>query len=176
MKIQRIEECLLKPKQIEDISILFQKCFPAYPGNRHYYKQLPNFRYLARDNRKLVGHIAIEHRVIAVGDEIFRIFGITDVCVDPDFQSQKIGSLLLEELKTFADQCTIDFIVLNASQKDLYKKNKYIPIENVCRWLIINNHKTFGVGQRVFSDSMMILPLKKNKWPKGVIDLLGHVF
>ena len=65
----------------QQITNLRNNSFPKNTKPRSYYKQLPHFRYLAFDRDTLVAHMGIEHRVIRVGDSVFTIFGVVDLCV-----------------------------------------------------------------------------------------------
>lgn len=176
IQIERIEEFLIKPDVQEQIHNLLKKCFSEYPGNRTYYKQLPDFRYLVWHEQQLIGHLAVEHRVMNNGNEVARIFGVVDICVDEDFQSQKTATTLLDELTILGQQNSIDFIVLFADQHDLYFNNGFQLVHNICRWLIINEHQTFGVGHRRIEDCLMVKPIGEKVWTKGVADFLGAVF
>ena len=89
MKILRIEEFKINKKQHSEISELLKLCFSSYPSNRSFYKQFPSFRYLVFKENELIAHLAIIHRMIKVGEENFVIFGVSDLCVHPEFQQKK---------------------------------------------------------------------------------------
>lgn len=176
MTIKRIEEFKITKNQHIQISELLKECFSAYPDNRSFYKQLPSFRYLIFNEKTLIAHLAIIHRMIKVGEKNFIIFGVSDLCVHPDFQHKKIASKLLSELETLGKKHKIDFIVLVAQDADFYKKNKYITKNNDCRWLIINEIQSLGLAQRNLGSALMIKSLGENKWNNGMVDFLGSLF
>lgn len=176
MKIQRVEEFLLSPEQRKAITKLLQECFPEYPPNQTYYKQLPDFRFLANDGKKLIAHMAVEHRLINNGDRLVRILGVADLCVAAAYQHQKIASQLLNQLKTLGQKNGVDFILLIAKDHDLYLSNGFQLVPNSCRWVIINKNKTFGIVQRKLERSLMVKPLGQKKWETGQVDLMGHIF
>lgn len=176
MKIQRIEEFKINEKQHLEISVLLKLCFSSYPANRSFYKQFPSFRYLAYKEKKLIAHLAIIHRVIKVGEENFVIFGVSDLCVHPDFQQNKIASILLEELETLGKKHKIDFITLIAHEQKLYKKNEFKVYNNNCRWLIINEKQSLGLAQRNLNNALMIKSLGDKKWENGMVDFQGCLF
>jgi len=176
MIIKRLEEFLIDEATHQKIEELLLDSFDDYPQGRTYYKQLPCFRFLAWEADQLVGHLAVEHRIINVGGVQARIFGVVDLCVRRTKQHQKIGSQLLNELETLGQEAQIDFIVLVAYDKQLYIKNKFQETDNICRWLLINDAKTFGVSQRSIGNSLMVKPLGKKEWNEGILDFLGHIF
>ena len=92
MRIQRIEEFKINKKRHSEISELLKLCFSSYPSNRSFYKQFPSFRYLVLVEKHLIAHLAIIHRMIKVGEKNFVIFGVSDLCVHPDFQQKKTNT------------------------------------------------------------------------------------
>ncbi len=176
IRIQAVEEYRLRPTQQMQVGQLLRQSFADYPKDRIYYKQIPTFRLLAFEKRTLVGHLAVEFRLINIGGAITRIFGVTDVCVAESFQSQKLATTLLDELSTLGQSQDIDFIILFADQHDLYLNNGFELVNNVCRWLIINNHQSLGLSHRRLENCLLVKSLNGAVWGDGVIDFLGHVF
>ena len=99
MNIKRVEEFLIRESDRAKIHALLSECFSDYPKGRTYYKQLPTFRLLAWEGDDLVGHLAVEHRMMNNAGNLIRVFGIVDLCVAKDFQHQKIGTQLLDQLE-----------------------------------------------------------------------------
>ncbi len=176
MKILRIEEFKINKKQHSEISELLKLCFSSYPSNRSFYKQFPSFRYLVFKENELIAHLAIIHRMIKVSEENFVIFGVSDLCVHPDFQQKKIASVLLEELENLGKKHKIDFITLIAQEKKIYKKNGFKVYNNDCRWLIINETQSLGLAQRNLDNALMVKPLNEKKWNNGMVDFQGCLF
>ncbi len=178
MRITRIEEFLLSDQQQKEIHQLLRQCFSEYPTDQSYYKQLPSFRLLAQPatDDTLIGHLALEHRLIERNGKVSRIFGVGDLCVSPEYQSKNVASSLLQHLETLARQAKIDFIVLISNEHEFYKKNGFQLVNNTCRWLIINNHQTIGVAQRRLENCLMVKALGTQKWEAETVDFLGHMF
>ena len=176
MNIQRIEEFQISTATHQQIQTLFADCFPEYPKDRTYFKQVPTFRYLVWEKDRLVGHLGVDHRIIRVGNQSVSIMGIVDLCVDPAFQSQKIASNLIHQLDTLSQKHQIDFLVLVTGDHNYYRKHGFQLVQNVCRWLIINNHQMLGIGHRRIEESLMVKPLGDKPWNTGLIDFLGHIF
>lgn len=176
MRIQRIEEFKINKKKHTEISELLQLCFSSYPAHQSFYKQFPSFRFLVFKEKKLIAHLAIIHRLIKVGEENVIIFGVSDLCVHPDFQHKKIASVLLEELGSLGKKHKIDFITLIAQDQKFYKKNGFEAVNNNCRWLIINDTQALGLAQRSLGNALMIKTLSKKNWGKGMVDFQGCLF
>ncbi len=176
MRIQRIEEFKISKNRHSEISELLKLCFSSYPSNRSFYKQFPSFRYLVFKEKKLIAHLAIIHRMIKVGEENFVIFGVSDLCVHPDFQHKKIASVLLQELEVLGKKHNIDFITLIAQEQKFYKKNGFKVYNNDCRWLIINDKQSLGLAQRNLDNALMVKSLSGEKWKKEMVDFMGCLF
>ena len=176
MEIKRIEEFAVDQKTSLKIEALLRDAFPDYPSGRIYFKQIPDFRYLVWEQQKLVGHMAVEYRLINVDGQVVPIFGVVDLCVANAFQHNNIASNLLSELAELGKKNAVEFIVLIAKDKELYRKNGFRSVKNTCKWLLINNHQTFGVGFRRIGDDLMIKGIGTMEWKEGVVDFLGPIF
>lgn len=174
--IEKVAEIDISIELHSQINQLLSNCFSGYPRDRSYYKQLPHFRLLIKNQNKLIGHVAIDHRLVSVGADVFRIFGLADLCVDEAFQSKNLASQMLNHLETIANTSGIDFILLFTNQQTFYKKNGFKVVDNVCRWVFINDHHTLGVSQRNLGKSIMIKSFSDKKWGDGMLDLMGHIF
>jgi ribosomal protein S18 acetylase RimI-like enzyme len=177
MKIVRKIEFDIEPDAHKQIIELRNLCFPDNHKNRSYYKQLPHFRYLTYDNDFLIGHMGVDHRVISVGDSIFKIFGVIDLCVLPNYRGQGIATQLLTLLSTLAEEKAIDFLLLVADSDKLYTKNGFSYISSYCSFLRIHEHKNYGVALEKIDNDFMIKPIGTKTWNQSeLMDLLGYRF
>ena len=174
--IDQIAEIDISAAVHTQINQLLSSCFSGYPKERSYLKQLPHFRLLVTNQNELIGHAAIDHRLISVGNDVFKIFGLADVCVDEAFQSKNLASQMLKRLEEVAEQSDIDYLLLFTNQQSFYKKNGFKIVDNVCRWVFINDNHTLGVSQRNLGKSIMIKSISNKKWGDGMLDLMGHIF
>ena len=174
--IQRIEEFQISESVHQQINLLMDKTFGDYYEDKSYYKQLPTFRYLVWKKDQLIGHMAVEYRNINIDDMLSKIFGVVDLCVDHNFQSQNIGSTLLQNLETLGIQYQVDFIVLIAQNHEVYEKNGFGLVDNTCRWLMINGNQSLGIGHRRITECLMVKPIGDKVWKSGLVDFLGHIF
>jgi len=176
MKVERQEEYRITDKTEQAIQHLFAHCFPGYPDGRTYYKQLPDFRLLAWEAQSLAAHLAVEHRMISVEGTPYRIFGVVDLCVHPDYQHQRLASKLLSTLEQLAKDSQVDFILLIAAEQGIYENNGFFAADNLCRWLMLVNHRTVGIARRKLHDCLMVKCISGKPWPDGEVDFLGAVF
>ncbi|PHN02986.1 GNAT family N-acetyltransferase [Flavilitoribacter nigricans] len=175
MRIERLEEFKLSGTVRAKIAALLKEGFGVYPEGRTFYKQLPDFRYLAWDGEDLLGHLAAEFRIINVGGTLLPIFGVADLCVTPSRQQERIATQMLRELEALARSSNVEFILLTGSEPNVYKGMGFDRLERSCRWLLMNNLSTLGVIRRSVNN-IMIKCLGDRTWPEGEIDFLGHIF
>jgi GNAT superfamily N-acetyltransferase len=155
---------------------LLVSSFPNFPLDRSYYKLLPQFRYLVWEGENLIAQMGIEHRVITNTGIPARIFGLIDLCVASSYRSQKIATTLLQRIEELGRTSKIDFLVLFADDSRLYAENGYQRVENLCRWLKVDEHQIIGVGEKSLSDCMMVKQVGEQTWQNGIVDLLGYLF
>ncbi len=176
MIITRIEEFQIIEAVQQAISQLLATAFSTYPPGRTYYKQKPSFRYLAWEDDKLIGHLAVEHRMISIGGRETPIFGIADLCISPNHQQKQIASELLQQLEQLGKSHGIQFLLLVAQEHGVYLKNGFRLVHNPCKWLIIQEHQSLGLGHRKLKDCLMVKALGPLKWSDGLVDFMGHIF
>ena len=176
MTITHTPEYLLPSLQHALITDLLQLCFPQYPSARSHFRQIPHFRILAHDDSgTLLGHIAVEHRMIHNAGQVLRIFGLADVCIHPSYQNKGLGTKLLNFLENLAREAQIDALLLIAPEPEFYLKNDFLAVENDCKWLFLQGDQTLGVLNRKVG-GLMVKMLGDKGWRSGQLDLLGHIF
>jgi GNAT superfamily N-acetyltransferase len=155
---------------------LLGECFPGYPS-RSYFKLPPHFRYIAvAADGAVVAQMGVELRVIRVGDDVVRTFGLVDVCVGQSVRSGGLASRLLAEVTEYARACGMAFVILFADDERLYLRNGWAHVTSRCTWVKIDNHVTIGLAQQADTGVMMVKAIGDQAWPAGDVDLLGHLF
>jgi predicted N-acetyltransferase YhbS len=155
---------------------LLQLSFAGYP-DRSYFKLPPHFRYLAlTDSGNVAAQMGVELRVIRVGDDVVRTFGIVDLCVGQAGRSRGLAGSLLTEVTGFARSCGLAFIVLFADDERLYTRHGWSRVTNRCSWVRIHDHATLGIAWQQETGAMMVKAIGEYPWPEGDVDLLGHLF
>ncbi len=177
LKTELIDEFRIDASQSVAIRELLAASFPeaSFTASRIYAKQVPGRRFLATKDGRLVGHVALEHRVIGTTDGPVKIFGIIDVCVATSHRGQGIASQLLGAVETLAGDFAVDFLMLFADDARLYERNGFVPISNRLRWMKVHEHETIGIGDEPVEEAM-IKSVSDRSWPSGVVDLLGYLF
>lgn len=176
LDIYQIEEYQLSGLEHFKINQLLQQAFIGYPPNKSYYNQAPTFRLLAYEGEQLIGHLGASYRNITLNRQLLPVLGISDLCVDVRFQSQKIASRLLGQLELFAKKTAVEFLVLIAEQHDIYLDNGFKLVNNRGKWLIIKQEMSLGIAHKKLNNCLMIKSIKGKKWETGTVDFLGTMF
>ncbi len=94
----------------------------------------------------LAGQMGVELRVIRVGSEVVRTFGVVNLCVRPGERSHGLAARLLTEVTGFARSCGMDFVILFADDDRVYTRNGWTRAANLCTWVKIHDHTTLGLA------------------------------
>ena len=173
--ISRVAEAEIGRDLRLQVQALLQACFPGYPS-RSYFKLPPHFRYIAMTGGLLVAQMGVELRVIRVGSNVLRTFGVVDLCVRQGERSHGLAGRLLAEVTDLARSCGMDFVILFADDDRLYSRNGWAGAANPCSWVKIHDHSTLGLATAQDTGALMVKRIGPQAWPAGEVDLLGHLF
>ncbi|BEI25341.1 GNAT family N-acetyltransferase [Vibrio fluvialis] len=168
-------EIELSKKQHDEIEALRNRSFPDYQVARSYYKQLPHMRAVTYKDGQLVGYMGLDYRVVAVGEEIYKVLGVIDFCVDVTYRGQGIGSEMLSQLSVYASDKNVDFIMLISESHEFYAARGYQRRESLSSWLRLHEHKNYGVAVER-NDDLYIKPISGKSWAAGLVDWLGYMY
>lgn len=171
-----IHEYEIDEETEREIARLRNEAFPDFTTTRSYYKQLPHFRFLLREEGKLAGHVAVDYRVISLDGEPARIMGVVDLCVAKERRGRGMGGALLEAVERLARKTRTDFIILFADEPGIYEAHGFARGENTCTWLKIHEHRTLGIAEDSLADCLFVKPTGDRAWTGGRADLLGYLF
>lgn len=170
-----IPEIDLSFEQQNEIQALRNQAFPDHQAPRTYYKQLPHLRALQFRGDALVGQLGLDYRAVKVGNEVVKVLGIIDFCVDENERGKGTGTQMLSELHRYASERAVDFIVLISDLESFYTRNGFQRKEGMSSWLRIHEHTNFGVAVD-HVDDLYVKALGNKVWPEGHLDWLGYMF
>jgi len=174
--MSRVAETEISADLHGDLQLLLQECFAGYP-DRSYFKLPPHFRYLAMTGSGgVAAQMGVEYRIIRVGDTVVRTFGVVDLCARESQRSRGLAGRLLADVTELARSCGMAFIILFADDDRLYARNGWAQVTNRCTWVRIDDHATLGLAGPADTGAMMVKAAGEQAWPKGDVDLLGHLF
>lgn len=180
MEIKCVPEFEIDLKTSAAINKLLQVSFPDIDyQQRDYFKQLQHSRLLAREDGKLLGQLGMDYRVMRLGENPFRILGIVDFCVHPDYRGKGIGKALMREFEAVATRVPgrVDFLFLVTDSPEYYKALGYSASRLTTTWLRIHKHRNYGVTKEFITDaSFMFKPVSDKEWNGNELDLLGFMY
>ncbi len=176
MEIIKINEYDIDVNYHSKILNLLIESFPdSYPNNRIYYKQMPQFRYLALDKNTLIGQVGLDYRVMNLNGLPIKVLGIIDICIKKEYRGKGIGSKLLQTIECFSLEHKLDFMLLFADEEIFYIKNGFMNVKNICKWTKIDEHITLGIGEAEVKE-LMIKKIGNKDWENGYLDMLGYLY
>jgi GNAT superfamily N-acetyltransferase len=178
MNFELIDEFRLDSDSKKQIADLLKLCFPDEEFNgRTYFKQLPHYRLLLKDDQRLIGQLGLDYRVMALDEQPIYVLGVIDLAILPDFQGQGLGTKLLNELDNIVANHinNIDVLFLAADKHKFYQNCGYKLIKQRVKWLAMENHINYGLKEKYFNNCLMIKQVSKTKWDENMLlDMLGY--
>lgn len=178
MTISFINEFEIDADCSSQIAALLKLCFPEADYNgRTFFKQLPHYRFLLKDDNQVWGQVAIDYRVMNLNGSMVRVFGIIDLVVHPDKQGRGCGTMLMKEVEKTAKahSANIDFLFLVTDIPDFYQRLGYQKTNPTVTWLKINQGRNYGLTTEQVNDCfLMYKEVSGTKWANGTLDMLGY--
>ena len=148
-------------------------CFNDQPvfQNQRYFKELPQHRWIIRDQDLIIAHVAVHDKNIESEKGSLRIGGIAEVCIHPDFRGRGLVKRMLAIIHEWLKERGFAFAMLYGD-KNVYSSSGYVPIKNQIKYLdhVSQEWKTEE------SEDAMIAPINRNNWPDGLININGPTF
>jgi predicted acetyltransferase len=156
-----------------ELMTLLQLCFPDTPQfkTHRFYLEPSNFRWLIRDKDQIIANMVVYDKTIVSGGKKFRIAGIGDVCVEPDYRGNGLVGRLLSEVHAWAKNRGFAFTLL-FGKIEIYQSSGYMPCANNFKLI---DYKT-NTEEIKPIENAQYLPLGDKPWPASLIDLQGMIF
>lgn len=179
MQIDAVHELELSAADDAAIGALLDAAYADLGENgfqgRSYFSQRHHLRIVAREDDRIIGHVALLFRVIRLGDTVTPVIGLAEVATDPAREGRGVASLLLNEAISRSRDSIAAFIVLFGDHP-IYRKSGFLSRTNLLRHVVIEAGQTREIRTGV-DDALMILPLTDADWPDDVtVDLMGPMF
>lgn len=170
---------ILNESQIDgelDAAIRKSLCI-CFPWHKHIYENLrpwhgiaPLFTAFIERNSDIVAHVAVVDTQIKIDNRMFRVAGLQNVFVTPDYRKKGVSDIILQSAMSEAEKYDFDFGLLFTSYDPVlkvYARNGWVEIENQDFYKIEDGKNVaFPPAKR-----KMFYPLKLKNFPKGTVRL-----
>jgi len=150
-------------------------CFPddkdIFSRTRRYHGVVSLYSVIIEQNKTVCAHLDVVDRTILISQQSFRIAGVGNVYVLPDYRGKGLSDRILKVSMQQAEKRGFDYGLLFAgdySQK-IYTRNGWKKIDKRKIVRTIEGQKTALSPETI----PMYYPLKTADFPKGPVDLQG---
>jgi predicted acetyltransferase len=155
----------------ELLTTCFTKSEDVVFKDRRYFIEPYPHRWVIRDTHgSLVAHIGVHEKTVEADGRTFRIGGIAEVCVHPDFRGRDFVKKMLSRVHDWLVRNEFDFAIL-FGEPCIYNSSGYVQVDN-----LVHDDVT-ATGENCTSQSpVMVRPLTETTWPGGPVYLPGPKF
>ncbi len=160
----------------QELRNLFSLCFTkpedmVFKERRYFREPYPN-RWVIRDDRKaIIAHVGVHEKQILADNQTYRIGGIAEVCVHPDFRGRKFVKAMLVRAHEWLIQNGFVFAVL-FGRPEIYSSSGYTQVNNLY-------HDSYNADNNTpyrKQATVMIKELSDKPWPRSDVYLPGPTF
>ena len=139
--------------------------------DRRYFKEPYPHRWVIRNTKgAIIAHVGVHEKTVEADGRSFRIGGIAEVCVRPDFRGRGFVRAMLACVHDWLIRHAFDFAVL-FGDPGIYGSSGYIQVDNLA------HDAEPATAERCTSRSpAMVRPLSGTPWPAGQVTLPGPKF
>jgi len=167
MRIEIQAEHQLVPQVRTWLDQLSAEAFPPDGLNIEWARS--DWHVLVWEGEELVSHVEIVERIASVGGQPVKLGGIGGVATKSEWRRRGLAEAAMKAAQAFLrDRLGVDFGLLICDEKML-------PYYGKLGWKLVSRSLWIGQerGKVNFPTPTMILPVGKDEWPAGEIDLCG---
>jgi predicted acetyltransferase len=175
----------LKPEYLADINVtramdeelraLLTTCFTKPQDmifrTQRYFRQPYKDRWIIKNEKgAMVAHIGVHDKKIMADGRTYRITGIAEVCVHPDFRGRGFVNMMLVDIHKWAKEQGFVFSMLFGDSK-IYSSSGYLPRANVM-------HDADSPGGQTCKKQItpLVREISGTPWPATEVYLPGPTF
>lgn len=154
----------------QELRALLTTCFTKpqdviFQTQRYFREPYPNRWVIRTEQGAIVAHIGVHEKRIQAGGRDYRIGGIAEVCVHPDYRGRKYVKIMLEVIHAWLRERGFAFSVLFGNPK-VYGGCGYQSVQ-----LVYDSDRE---GRKTVP--AMMVPLAGIPWPESEVYLPGPTF
>lgn len=171
--IEYVADAAVDASLDSEIRALLTRCFTGPQGavfhhRRYFSTPYPHRWIVRRGDGGLIAHAGVHEKRIHDGSRVFRVGGVADVCVHPDWQGRGWMKDILREIHAWLRRQGFSFSVLMGDER-VYRSSGYRPVTNLfCEDAQQHERQRCSAAQ--------ILALMDIEWPRGKVTMPGPPF
>ena len=139
--------------------------------DRRYFREPYPHRWVIRDTQgSIIAHVGVHEKFVEADGRTFRIGGIAEVCVHPEFRGRGLVKTMLASVHDWLIRHEFDFAVLFGDPR-VYDSSGYVEVNN-----LIHDDVTATGERRTSQSPAMVRQLSDTPWPDGQVYLPGPKF
>lgn len=176
-EVEYLADASVTPEDDAALRSLLSTCYSEPSASvfarQRYYRDPHPHRWVIRDTAGvIVAHVGVPDRTVEHAGRTYRIGGIADVAVHPDYRRRGWMRRMLRDIHDWQRERGFVFSVLFGADV-IYGSSGYVRVENL--WCDADEGAGEARGNRI-ATSAMIKPLTDLPWPDGEIHLPGATF
>jgi predicted acetyltransferase len=129
----------------------------------------PDWAVMVWEDEDMVSNVHIIERTVKVGIESVKLGGIGNIATKVEWRQRGYASKALKVAQEFLqDPLQVEFGLMIATD-EMVPRYRKIGWRKVADSLLVDQ----PAGKTTLNYPVMVLPVRKHIWPKGVIDLCG---
>lgn len=170
-EIEYLSDNSVTDREDSEIRGLLTTCFTkpqdvVFREQRFFREPYPNRWIIRNENCVLIAHIGVHEKQVAANDGTYRIGGIAEVCVHPDYRGRAYVKMMLRSVHAWLSDHGFTYALLFGSAS-VYASSGYKCIGNLVHGGEMEGWRTVGA---------MVKELAGKSWPEGTVKLPGPTF
>lgn len=174
-KVEYLPDSSVDASLDAEIRALLTRCFTKPQDvvfkDRRYFCEPYEHRWVIRDaGRSVIAHAGVHQKAVEADGRGFRIGGIAEVCVHPEYRGRGFVRAMLACIHDWLIRHEFDFAVL-FGEPSIYQSSGYVQVNN----LVHDEVTATGETSRTQSPAM-VKELSGTPWPTSQVYLPGPKF
>ena len=170
-KVEYLPDSTINAATDEELRGLLTTCFTqphdvVFKERRYFREPYPHRWVIRNEHGAIVAHIGVHEKSVESEGRSFRVGGIAEVCVHPDYRGRGYVRMMLQCAHEWLSEHGYTFAALFGAPP-VYGSSGYVQVTNL----------VYGGGEEGWKKvTAMVKVLSNTPWPAGEVRLPGPTF